>query len=94
MERTVLHNQNFVDISLMANGTATAIIANAMANNRSLTDELTAGEPVTMVATENDNTNVINYYRAYTVRPATAITDAVEDIIENEDPCNLCKCFT
>tara|TARA_R110002051_G_scaffold297564_2_gene363987 strand:+ start:38682 stop:38966 length:285 start_codon:yes stop_codon:yes gene_type:complete len=94
MEKTVLHHQNFVDLSLMANGTATAIIANAMANNRSVTDELSAGENLTFLATEDDNTNVINYYKAYIVRPATAITDVVATIIDNEDPCNLCKCFT
>lgn len=94
MEQTVLHHQNFVDLSLMANGTATAVIANAMANERSLTDELNAGEQVNLVPTAEDNTNVINYYRAYVVRPATAITDTVEAIIDNEDPCNLCKCFT
>lgn len=94
MEEVVLHEQNFIDMSLQANGTLEAVVLNAFANNRSVTDPLEAGETINLVTTENDNVNVVNFYKAYTIQPATELSDEAFDIVDNEDPCNLCKCFT
>lgn len=90
----VLNQQSFLDLALQAYGTVEGAVAFALANDRSLTDELVSGELLQVPEYADALPNIVEAYEAFTLRPATALTDAVTAIIANDDPCNLCKCFT
>ncbi|MDY3343780.1 hypothetical protein PG326_00730 [Riemerella anatipestifer] len=74
---TVLHNQSFLDLALQHTGKATNAFAIALANGKSITDDLEAGSEI-KITTEDQNKDILNYYTAKGIQPATAITDVVE----------------
>lgn len=86
--------QNLSDLAVQTYGRPEAAVLLAFDNGLSLTDELEAGGELLEVPYENPKTDIVVFYTKKKIYPATAITAAVEDIIDNEDPCNLCKCFT
>lgn len=90
---TVLHKQTFLDLSIEKTGTIENVVAFAFANTMSITDPLVSGMDL-KIPEGTIKKSVADYYKAYSIQPATAINTVVEDILENNDPCNLCKCFT
>lgn len=92
-ELTVLNQQSLLDLSLQVYGTAEGVVTLAFANGLSLTDEPQSGDVLLIPEYEGALPNVVDFYDAYAVRPATALREADYAIIANEDPCNLCKCF-
>ncbi|MRM95028.1 hypothetical protein D1Z98_08620 [Riemerella anatipestifer] len=74
---TVLHNQSFLDLALQHTGKATNAFAIALANGKSMTDDLEAGSEI-KITTEDQNKDILNYYTAKVIQPATAITEVVE----------------
>lgn len=83
-----IENQNLWDIALMATGHAEGIVALALANDKSITDELEAGEAIITDVPIIDP-DVAGYYHRHRVRPATAV-GPIEGI---HDPCSLCTYF-
>ncbi|BBQ08151.1 hypothetical protein JUNP353_2722 [Elizabethkingia anophelis] len=72
MAATVLHNQSLLDIAIQATGKAENAILIAVANNISITDDLEPGTELIIPDVPMD-LDVIAYYRAKNIQPATAI---------------------
>mgnify|MGYP007053806078 CR=1 FL=1 len=92
MKVVVLNNQSLPDLSIQKLGTIEGMIDLAFLNGKSLTDELVAGESLTLPEFEID-ARIANYFEAFSLRPATGLTQEQEEILDNVDPCDLCKCF-
>lgn len=71
---TVLHNQSLLDIAIQHTGSAQNAFGIAMANNMSLTDQLTAGAELTVPGTVSMDLDIKNYYSSKAIQPATDIT--------------------
>ena len=79
MKVIVLHNQSFLDLAIQHTGTAENAFALALANGLSLTDDLAVGNWLMADSQElNANKDILNYYTAKNIQPATAITATVE----------------
>ncbi|MBO4233910.1 hypothetical protein FO675_06280 [Riemerella anatipestifer] len=77
MKVEVLKRQSLLDICLQHTGKATNAFAIAFANGKSITDDLEAGSEI-KITTEDQNKDILNYYTAKGIQPATAITEVVE----------------
>ena len=86
--------QNLADIAVQQYGTIEAVVQLAFENDMSITDELEAGAELEEVTYSGKKNDIVSFYGKNAIFPATSLTDADFDIIDNEDPCNLCKCFT
>ncbi|PIB28923.1 hypothetical protein BFP77_08375 [Maribacter sp. 4U21] len=82
------------DLAVQTYGRPEAAVQMALDNDQSLTDELVPGAELLEVEFENPKTEITAFYSKKEIYPATAITDGESEIIDNNDPCNLCKCFT
>lgn len=79
MKVIVLHNQSLFDIALQHTGSLENAFALALANGLSLTDDLAVGNWLMADSQElKVNKDILNYYTAKNIQPATAITAAVE----------------
>lgn len=79
MKTTILHHQSLLDLAIQHTGTAENAFDLALANGLSLTDDLEAGESIQLIAYGiQQNKDILNYYTAKNIQPATAITAAVE----------------
>lgn len=92
MKVTVLNGQTLPDIALQTLGTVEGLMALALANDKSLTKVLSAGEPLLLPEFGVDQ-RIANYFEAFTIRPSTALSYKVEEIVNTDDPCDLCKYF-
>ena len=84
-----IENQNLWDLALRATGHAEGVVALALANDKSITDELDAGDELSKEGVAVIDVDVVEYYRRHQVRPATAV-GPIEAV---KDPCNLCTYF-
>ena len=87
----VIDKQNLWDLTLMATGHAEGIIAMAVANDKSITDDLVVGEDISIEGVTVLDADVVAYYNRRHIRPATAVDPAA--IVSQKDPCNLCTYF-
>lgn len=79
MKTTILHHQSLLDLAIQHTGTAENAFDLALANGLSLTDDLEAGGSIQLIAYGiQQNKDILNYYTAKNIQPATAITAAVE----------------
>ena len=79
MKVIVLHNQSFLDLALQYTGAGENAFALALANGLSLTDDLAAGESLQLTAHGIQlNKEILNYYQAKGIQPATAISGKQE----------------
>lgn len=79
----ILNNQSLIDIALQHRGTATAAFEIAVANELSLTDDLTVGKIQVIPETLYANRDIADYYRSKGLLPATAVTDNfIEEIYD------------
>lgn len=78
MEVTVLNKQSLFDIAISYFGTVEAVIDIAFVNNISITDELTPGQVLKLPNKDYGFKEVIKYYRAEKIQPATTGVD-IED---------------
>lgn len=75
MKTIILHNQSLLDIAIQHTGTAENAFDLALANNRSITDDLEAGESIGLTAYGiQQNKDILSYYQAKKLQPATAIS--------------------
>lgn len=75
MKIIVLHNQSLLDLAIQHTGTAENAFALALANNKSLTGDLEAGESIELTAYGiQQNKDILNYYTAKKLQPATGLS--------------------
>ena len=70
---TILHNQSLLDLAVQHTGTAENAFALAVVNGLSLTDDLPAGAEIKLPDSVNKDSDVLNYYSAKRLQPATAV---------------------
>lgn len=75
MQQTVLHNQTLYDFALQHCGTVAAVFAIALANGISITSELVPGTQLDVPADAPVDADILNFYKAKEVLPATGITE-------------------
>ena len=81
---TVLHNQSILDFAIQHTGSAQNAFEIAMANNMSVTEQLTAGHTLVIPSSIVNDVDVKNYYQSKSIQPATDITQ-YEDSEENPE---------
>ena len=72
---TVLNNQSLLDIAVQYTGTIENAFKIAVANGLSLTDDLEPGAQLIIHADVEMNSDVVNYFSAKGVQPATGLTE-------------------
>ena len=85
--------QSLLDLAVSNYGTVEAAVQLAFDNERSLTDDLEAGEVLVDPVFTTGSDAIVAFYKNNQIHPATGLTDADADIIENNDPCDLCSSF-
>lgn len=75
MQITVLNNQTLLDIAIRHCGTVEAVAYIAILNNISITQELIPGQLIELPSKDYGNQEVINYFSANKIDPATALTE-------------------
>lgn len=75
MKTTILHHQSLLDLAIQHTGTAENAFDLALQNNRSITDDLEAGESIEFTAYGiQQNKDILSYYTTKKLQPATAIS--------------------
>lgn len=75
MKQLVLNNQTILDVSLQHTGTVENCLAIAVANGFSVSDPLIPGTELIIPENIKINTDVLNYYSAKKIQPATGGID-------------------
>ena len=84
MKVIVLHHQSLLDLAIQYTGTAENAFDLALQNNRSITDDLEAGDWLIANSQElKANKDILSYYTAKKLQPATAIS---EQLSANSQP--------
>lgn len=73
MTTIILHNQSLLDIAIQHTGAVENTFAIAVANGLSLTDDLPTGAEIKIPDSANKDNDVLNYYTAKSLQPATAV---------------------
>ncbi|WP_336690577.1 MULTISPECIES: hypothetical protein [unclassified Chryseobacterium] len=71
MKTIVLTHQTILDIAIQYTGTVENCFAIAVANGLSVSDVLSAGLPLEIPEDVFKNTDILNYYNAKNIQPAT-----------------------
>ena len=79
---TVLHNQSLLDIALQHTGTIESVFEFAEANAINITDDVVAGRTLVLSAETFTNKDILSYYTAKKLQPATAFTKADEEVFK------------
>ena len=77
---TVLHNQSLLDIALQHTGTIESVFEFAEANAINITDDVQAGKTLVLPAEAFSNKDILNYYIAKNLQPATAFSKEDEKV--------------
>lgn len=83
MQITVLHNQSLLDLALQHTGTIESIFELAILNEKSITDDMVAG--ASLLIGEISNKDILSYYTAKNIQPATAFSKEDEQVFERLD---------
>ena len=90
---TVLHNQSLLDIAIQATGKAENLLKIAMANNLVPTEPLIPGAVLTIPDTVIMDADIVRFYGANNVLPATALTEEVTGEFALSCEEKLYECF-
>ena len=84
MTITVLHNQSFLDLALQHTGTIESIFELAVRDEKSVTDDMVAGAPLNVhpLSASARNKDILAYYTAKNIQPATAFTKEDKQVLE------------
>lgn len=85
MEITVLHNQSLLDLALQHTGTIESVFELAEANALNITDDVEAGKTLVLPAETFTNKDILAYYTAKNLQPATAFTKEDEQVFERQE---------
>ena len=75
MKVIVLNNQSLIDVAIQHTGTIENAFKIAVANGLSLTDELEPGAQLIIPADVDVNNDVVSYFSAKGIQPATGLTE-------------------
>lgn len=73
MNIVVLHNQSFLDLAIQHTGSVENAFILALQNGKSLTDDLVAGEQLSLENPKN-NKDILSYYQSKKLQPATGVS--------------------
>lgn len=79
---TVLHNQSLLDLTLQHTGTIESVFEFAEANTINITDDVQAGKTLVLPAEAFTNKDILGYYTAKNLQPATAFSKEDEQVFE------------
>ncbi|WP_314918036.1 hypothetical protein [Capnocytophaga gingivalis] len=79
---TVLHNQSLLDLALQHTGTIESIFEFAEANALNISDDVVAGKTLILPAEAFTNKDILAYYTAKNLQPATAFSKEDEQVFE------------
>lgn len=79
---TALHNQSLLDLALQHTGTIESVFEFAEANNLNITDDVQAGTPLYLGEGLEVRNEILSYYTAKNLQPATAFTKEDEQVFE------------
>ena len=82
MTITALHNQSLLDLALQHTGTIETVFELAEANSLNITDEVQAGAPLYLGEGLGVRNEILAYYTAKNLQPATAFTKEDEQVFE------------
>ena len=85
MEITVLHNQSLLDLALQHTGTIESVFELAGANALNITDDVVAGKTLILPAEAFTNKDILAYYTAKNLQPATAFSKEDEKVAQRPD---------
>ena len=85
MTITVLHNQSLLDLALQHTGTIESIFEFAEANALNITDDVVAGRTLVLSAETFTNKDILAYYTAKNLQPATAFTKEDEQVAKRPE---------
>ena len=77
---TALHNQSLLDLALQHTGSIESVFEFAEANAINITDDLVAGKTLALPAEAFSNKDILNYYTAKNLQPATAFSKEDEQV--------------
>ena len=80
MTVTALHNQSLLDLALQHTGTIESVFEFAEANALNITDDVQAGKTLVLHAEVFSNKDILNYYTAKNLQPATAFSKEDEKV--------------
>ena len=79
---TALHNQSLLDLALQHTGTIESVFELAEANNLNITDDVQAGTPLYLGEGLGVRDEILAYYTAKNLQPATAFSKEDEQVFE------------
>ncbi|MFJ1330269.1 hypothetical protein [Capnocytophaga canimorsus] len=82
MQIVILHNQSLLDACLQHTGTIESLFELALANELSVTDDLTAGQGFEIPINAQKDKDILNYYAAKNIQPATGFTQTDLQVLE------------
>jgi len=82
MQITVLHNQSLLDLALQHTGTIESVFELAGANALNITNDVVAGKTLILPAEAFTNKDILAYYTAKNLQPATAFSKEDEQVFE------------
>lgn len=86
MQIVILHNQSLLDACLQHTGTIESLFDLALVNGLSVTDDLTAGQVLSLTLSEGTkDKDILNYYTAKNIQPATAFSQEDKQVIEKPE---------
>lgn len=95
MKITALNNQSLIDIAIATTGKAENFLKIAMANNLVPTAKLEAGAQLNIPDELEVDNDIVRYYDANGIQPATSISETIQTVLEPELTCEekLYECF-
>ena len=82
MTITALHNQSLLDRALQHTGSIESVFELAEANALNITDDVQAGAPLYLGEGLGVRNEILSYYTAKNLQPATAFTKEDEQVFE------------
>ena len=79
---TALHNQSLLDLALQHTGTIESVFELAKDNALNITDDVQAGTPLYLGEGLGVRNEILSYYTAKNLQPATAFTKEDEQVFE------------
>ena len=85
MTVTALHNQSLLDLALQHTGTIESVFEFAEANTLNITDDVVASKILALSVEVFTNKDILAYYTAKNLQPATAFTKEDEQVFERQE---------
>ena len=82
MTVAALHNQSLLDLALQHTGTIESVFEFAEANALNITDDVQAGTPLYLGEGLGVRNEILSYYTAKNLQPATAFSKEDEQVFE------------